>query len=113
MGKRSRGEDDDGEDERPQRRRNSGEGEGGGGGREERSIGQRTSHIKNKQRRSELYDKLRHKASVRVPRARGRAFKRGLCAGRRAAWVRPRRLMRAPPDAHSGGQEEGARQAPG
>jgi|APGre2960657444_1045066.scaffolds.fasta_scaffold11807_3 hypothetical protein len=64
MGKRGRDDSDDG----PPRRHARGEEDGGGGGgaREEKSIGQMTSHIKNKQRRSEVYDKLRHKAAVRA-----------------------------------------------
>ncbi len=33
--------------------------------RAEPSIGERTSHIKNKQRRGEVYEKLRHKAKAR------------------------------------------------
>lgn len=50
MGKRARAEEGDA-DLRPPR--------------EEASVGQRTSSIKNKQRRSALYGELRHKAAVR------------------------------------------------
>ena len=60
-------------------RDDGGDGGGGGGGagqeaeappstrprRPELSVGERTSHIKNKQRRGEVYDRLRHKAAVR------------------------------------------------
>ena len=33
--------------------------------RAERSIGEQTSHIKNKQRRGAIYERLKHKAAVR------------------------------------------------
>ena len=94
---------------RKRQRDDDGEGGGGGGGRErggsgeepptaqkprrgEKTIGEQTSHIKNKQRRGAIYEKLKHKAAVRgiassgacaalcVQRARGRCT--------RAAWRR-------------------------
>ncbi len=36
--------------------------------RAERSIGEQTSHIKNKQRRGAIYERLKHKAAVRPRR---------------------------------------------
>jgi hypothetical protein len=55
MGKRQR----EGDDDEPQRLP-----------RGEASIGQQTSGIKNKQRRNELYGKLKHKAKVDKKKAR-------------------------------------------
>jgi hypothetical protein len=66
--KRRRDADDD-EDrgQRPAKREARGaaaSGDGGAAG--EGTVGQRTSGIRNKQRRSEVYHQLKHKAAVRV-----------------------------------------------
>jgi hypothetical protein len=57
MGKRAReeGMEKEGDD-----------GPSGGRPRVEKTIGMQTAHIKNKQRRSEVYGKLKHKAAVRA-----------------------------------------------
>jgi hypothetical protein len=61
---------DDGDDERPARRqRGESNGVDNAPG-EEASVGQRTSHIRNKQRRSEVYHQLKHKQAVRLALAR-------------------------------------------
>lgn len=62
---------DDGDDDRPARRQRGEQGAGGDAAGEEATIGQRTSHIRNKQRRSEVYHQLKHKQAVR-PTLRGR-----------------------------------------
>mmetsp|Transcript_33366 Transcript_33366/g.73774 ORF Transcript_33366/g.73774 Transcript_33366/m.73774 type:complete len:347 (+) Transcript_33366:113-1153(+) len=54
--KRKRRDDDDGDDDRPGP---SGQNNKGGEGP---TVGQQTNHIKNKQVRSEMYSKLKHKA---------------------------------------------------
>jgi hypothetical protein len=126
------GGDEGGGSERKRERGGGGGERGGGGGshdggapasrprRPELSVGERTSHIKNKQRRGEIYDRLRHKAAVRsalrraaacahtpslrvcglsVPhRAALRVHAREACCAARArrscaaAWPRPSRL---------------------
>ena len=85
--------------------------DGGGGGGEERgggdeppapqrprraekTIGEQTSHIKNKQRRGAIYERLKHKAAVRGAALRQgsrplRAAPAARRRGMRAAWHAP------------------------
>ena len=74
---------------RKRQRDDDGEGGGGGGGgergggdepsapqrprRAEKTIGEQTSHIKNKQRRGAIYERLKHKAAVRARHCCARA----------------------------------------